>query len=935
MRIAIRAFAALAGLALSGPPLAAEVPVASTVVPVVRAFEIRGEEGLRPPADLASLVSVEVGQPLDRERLRQSVRSLRAALEATEVEAHLRPVAGGVEVVFALWTGVRVRAIDLTGTPCFERPKLFAEIDQLTAAPLSESRLLRSLYQLQDLHREAGYLEARVRLGVDVGPAGGAVVSFAFECGVVARVGGVAFQGDRGPFESAQLVALLDFGPGERYYEAGVRRDGRALEEWLIGEGFRLARVAEPEVSYDPEAAEVHALFEIEVGPKFEVRVSGVDPKELQRSGLMPLSGQERFDEALRLRDLDRLRRHYQEKGHYRVSIDSRVEEPEGVRRHWVLIERGPIYQLRGITWDPMTAISESQLDTLVETAPRRRLRGGGRLVDKTLEEDIAAVRSSLALRGFDRARVGPPVIEEDGLELRVHVPVVEGPRRRVVQLDFLGLEALDEVEARSLLRLREGGAFHPLLLDDSLDALRARYEELGFSRVQAAATVSWNDDQTLADIELRVLEGPRTVVERVILRGNRATEPAPILRAVRLDPGDTVGRGDLLEVQRRLYALGIFSSVEVDLAPGAPLTGLRDVIIRVREGRSRRVSYGVGWDSEDGFRALLGLSHANLLRRAINGRLDLRWSEREQQARLIFSQPPGGRLDFQNSYSLFVTEEVLESFTSKRQGFQFASTRLLERSTLNLLYTYKLIDVVPDSAFSALGPGELTRVLDIERDLQEVALSSVRPAWLVDHRDDPVLPSRGWSSTLSVEYAFPFLGTDAEFVKSFSQQTAYADLGRLGTAGASLRIGAIEPIGGLTTPGALASSRVPISERFFAGGRTTHRAYRRDRLGIRGDTLVESDEGLISVGGDGLLLMNLDWRIPIAGPVGGVLFADAGNVWSDWRNIDAGEVKAGAGLGVRYQSPIGPLRLEVGWKLDRERDESPAVIFLSFGNPF
>jgi outer membrane protein insertion porin family len=170
-----------------------------------------------------------------------------------------------------------------------------------------------------------------------------------------------------------------------------------------------------------------------------------------------------------------------------------------------------------------------------------------------------------------------------------------------------------------------------------------------------------------------------------------------------------------------------------------------------------------------------------------------------------------------------------------------------------------------------------------------------------------------------------------------------------------SARLGGIEPLADSappdpSLPGTLEAAEIPISERFFAGGRTTHRAYARDLLGIRGATLCGASPGgspascgaagadendFSPVGGDGLALLNLDYRFPIAGGVGGLVFVDAGNVWPRWRDIKPGEAKLGAGVGVRYLSPIGPLRLEIGWKLDREHGESPYEIFLSFGNPF
>jgi outer membrane protein insertion porin family len=230
------------------------------------------------------------------------------------------------------------------------------------------------------------------------------------------------------------------------------------------------------------------------------------------------------------------------------------------------------------------------------------------------------------------------------------------------------------------------------------------------------------------------------------------------------------------------------------------------------------------------------------------------------------------------------------------------------------------------------------------------VKISSLTPNLFIDRRDDPLDPTEGWSTALQTEYAFPlFLGAnqgEANFLKLFWQQTQYLSLGRAGILAGSLRLGAIEPFNGsiltedaqLVPDASLRNALVPPSERFFGGGRTTHRAYARDELGILGQSLDQdpSNGRLIETGGNGLFLTNLDYRFPISGPMGGTVFLDAGNIWADWRDFDPDEIRLGVGLGLRYRSPIGPLRLEVGWKLDRQSHESTAPeFFLSFGNPF
>ncbi len=155
-----------------------------------------------------------------------------------------------------------------------------------------------------------------------------------------------------------------------------------------------------------------------------------------------------------------------------------------------------------------------------------------------------------------------------------------------------------------------------------------------------------------------------------------------------------------------------------------------------------------------------------------------------------------------------------------------------------------------------------------------------------------------------------------------------------------SVRLGIIEPYKALLSSGLVLpfpSRNIPIAERFFAGGDASNRAYGRDELGIRGETLVRNPNGggYVPVGGDGLLLINLEYRFPIFGSFGGTLFFDSGNVWGDWRSISLGQLKNGLGLGARYTSPIGPVRAGIGWKLNRDPGESGYALFLNIGNSF
>jgi outer membrane protein assembly factor BamA len=260
------------------------------------------------------------------------------------------------------------------------------------------------------------------------------------------------------------------------------------------------------------------------------------------------------------------------------------------------------------------------------------------------------------------------------------------------------------------------------------------------------------------------------------------------------------------------------------------------------------------------------------------------------------------------------------------------------------LLYGYRRVD---------LEIAKDRTLFEVPRAQREIQISSLTPSAFWDRRDDPIDPRRGWTALVQLERAFPLASANEEFLKLFGQFTKAWSLSSTQVVATSLRFGGIEPLGDgappdSTLPAGLASREVPISERFFAGGRTTHRAYGLDLLGRRGETLcgkgspvddpcsaATTEKGqYFPVGGDGMAVFNLDYRFALPGGLGAVLFVDGGNVWPDWRDLGK-DLRWGAGVGLRYASPIGPLRAEIGWKFERLGGESPYEFRISFGNPF
>ena len=902
--------------------------------PRIDAVEIRLDHPPGRPIELEDALAFAPGETLTDEAVRRTLSNYQATGLFEDVELRTRREGTQTVAVVILRSRAWVESVELEGELGLRRELLLRHVEQRARDPLVEERLLESVYALQDLYEQRGYRDASVRLDVVAKDEEKRLgVIFRIDSGPRATIGEVRFGGELEPPLAGDLVAALrealNLESGAPYDRQRTLDQVERLRSALVKRGHLKAVVKAPREDYDAEGRRLDLTYPVVVGPRITVQVFGADQDFLKRRGLLPFLDDEVYDEALVRQSRDGIQAFFQRKGHYQVTVRTEEDVREDRIDLHIWVEPGPVYELKEIRFTGNRHVADKQLRPLMATAPSTTL-GTGRLVQEVLREDVSNLRSFYALQGFSEAEVGPPHVDLLGGKLALTIPVAEGPRRRVVHLRFPGIEAIEPGEVRERLPLKRGGPFHPVLLDESVNMLRALYEERGFSEILVSPRLDWNEEGTLVDVDLVVREGRKSVVGRVILRGHSRTLPEVLHRSAGFREGDPISRRRLLEAERDLYQLGIFSRVDVDVGPLSDPTGRRDVVIRLDEGRRWRLAYGASYHSDDGPGGLLSLSRVNIGGRGDRLQLDLRANKRDQRFRAIFDQPALPRFNVPITYTLFRQDEERDTFSVEDTGVQVALTKDFTRLRLALTYDYRLVNLQTEGD-----------PRDIDREDRELQISSLTPNLYVDRRDDPVEPSRGFLSAMQLEYAFPFVEATANFAKLFVQQAQYFSLGRAGVVAASLRLGAIEPLDSEAErdpllPPELASSLIPISERFFAGGRTTHRAYERDRLGVLDQTLFDVEGRLVESGGNGLILLNLEYRFPIAGSFGGTAFFDLGNVWADWRDFEPDQVKPGLGVGFRYRSPIGPVRLEIGWKLDPEpgEDRSP-VFFLSLGNPF
>jgi outer membrane protein insertion porin family len=951
----ISVFFALASVAAAG--LAAEPEV-------VVAIEVRTDAPVA-ETEIERRVAISLGQPLRRGEVEKTLRDLQTLGWGSDAEVRSRaagPPGAGVVAEVVLRARTRVVKVEFDGETEISEVELRRSSAVAVGDFLAREKLDLSLVALRELYLTRGFPD--VELAAESLPTGGAhevAVVFEVRAGRRTEIASVDFD----PALPAELDAgarkELKLAPGKGFSRTGARDAAERLEAFLHRRGYRLARVDAVRAEVSAAAADGRAAAVLTVpvalGPLVTIDVTGAGRQELGKDPLQIGDG-EGYDEALVMQLVSRLERRLQERGYYDAVITRAEERTDSAIHLTLTVEPGKRATLGEIRFEGNRAVASERLLPLVSASPRRLLQpASGRLVDELLTEDLANIKSFYASQGYAQAKVGPARVERatagEGEGLALVIPIEEGARSEVASLEVVGAVQLEtEIGAdavRRRLGLEAGGPFHVLLLQNAVDQLAAMYDERGYEGSEIASEVTWPEERRAA-VTLVVREGTPIVIDRVLVRGRGRTRAGVIESVLSFEPGDRASTRNLLEAQRRLYNLGVFSRADLELAKTGELADQQDLLVSVREAPARRITYAVGYDSDEGWRGQLGWVHSNLFGRALNWQTDVRLGQEAEQLRTYLQMPYLGRWPITSSFTAFRLEQQRVTYFSRQLGTQVQADYLSATRRAGLLFGYRNVTVELDPDRPASG-GE-----PIPREERDVQIASLSPSLFVDHRDDPIDPRRGWSALVQAEEAFPVLSAEEKFTKLFAQGTLAVGAGGSSVLAVSLRLGAIEVSRDAAPPDTslpptLESREIPISERFFGGGRTTHRAYRLDRLGIRGDTLcgvvetpVSDDdlcrgenaaEDFLPVGGNGLALVNLDYRFGISGALGGVVFVDGGNVWSDAAALDLRELKWGAGLGVRYLSPIGPLRAEVAWKLDRLPGESAYEFHISFGNPF
>jgi outer membrane protein insertion porin family len=892
-------------LALALAPRAGDVP-ADELVRAVR-IEAAHPEQLRP------FIALEPGRPLDREAVRRAVELIYATgrFEDVRVEAVREPGEEGLTVVFhpllaPLFVGVRVEGDRVLSAGSLAR------IARLRPGePLWPSRLERAARDVALALVRRGHLEALVEPQAVRVPEG-ALAEFRIRAGPRVKVGGVRVEGASGAASLDDLVRPL---PGEIYRMERADTAREAMRRRLVDAGYWGAEV-ELDETYDPARGLMSVVFRAVPGARMSLEVRGAGlpaglistVRDLVREGGASTDALEA--------GADRIERYLRSRGHREARATVAVE-PRDVGQAVVYdVEPGPRAEAASVE------IRGAPADLLLGL----RTQPGRPIEESALEDDAARLRARLHDEGHFEARVESDVPDGGG-QLPVVFLVQPGPRAIVKSVEVVGppRPATGREEGPQELALRPGQPYRLADVASSRETLLAAWRRAGYLDVQVrpevdlpAGTRAAQDAELTeqATVRLVVEPGPRTIVDHVVLAGLSETKPVTVQREMALRPGEPFSFERLLESQRRLSGLGIFERVSItELNPERARQ--RNVVVTVQEAPRTSISYGVGYSEQDRLRGSIELTRRNLSGLGRTASAFVRGSFRGSRALLNLREPWlfGRKLD--SFFTAFWEEEDRTSFDYNRKGGIVQAGRSFDpRLSLILRYVYQDTQV-----YNIDIPIE-----EIDRQYRTYAVSGPSASVFFDTRDDPLEPHRGLFLGADAQLSLAALG-GASYLRGFFQATGLRRLRTDLVLVVSARLGLSGTFGATSPP------LLPLPERFFAGGDYGPRGFPVDGVGPQ---VLGTDGKLYPTGGNALLLGDVEARYNVTRSLQLASFLDTGNVYPLIANLALADLRWSAGLGIRYRTPIGPVRLDWGYVLDpRPGDQGRSHFHLTIGYAF
>ncbi|MBI4436323.1 MAG: outer membrane protein assembly factor BamA [Candidatus Omnitrophica bacterium] len=642
--------------------------------------------------------------------------------------------------------------------------------------------------------------------------------------------------------------------------------------------------------------------------------------KEKKLQEIIKVKVKEFLDHSRLRQDVLALTQEYQKKGYSRAKVDYDVEvSAENEAAATFRIEEGKRIKIKEIQIEGNVAFTDKRIKRLIKTK-KDTLFTSGFLKEDMLKEDVERITAFYKSEGYLDVVVDDHMeYDAEGEKIHLVFTVDEGRRYLVGQVEISGTLIFPEHEIRKTLTMEEGNSFSREGLRQDIANIQKYYFDKGYINAEINADTSLDEETSRVDVRYTLIENELTYIRQIKIRGNVRTKDTVVRRELRVLPGDPFNGEKLKRSRDRLFNLGFFDEVAFDTEPTAT-SNQSDLVVDVKEKKTGEFSFGAGFSSIDRFIGFVEIAQRNFdwqnppsfVGDGQDLRLRAQLGATRQDYQVSWTEP--WMFDRPISFGFDLYHATRER--SGTSGFGYDEERLGgdvrlgkafgEYNRGNLMYKIEQVEIsdIPTTASSALKAEE-----------GKNTVSSIEAKLTRDTRDNVFSPAKGYVATGLVELAGGPLGADRDFAKYFVSGTSYFT---------PLRPEQVLSLGGRAglVQAYSDSPQVPIFERFFAGGTNTIRGYEERDVGPK-DT-ASGDP----IGGEALLVGNVEYLFPVVQILKGAIFYDVGGVWSEASDFGQGDYRHGAGVGVRVKTPIGPISLDYGFPLNPDNTQEDSGRF-------
>jgi outer membrane protein assembly factor BamA len=763
------------------------------------------------------------------------------------------------------------------------------------------------------------------------------------------------------------------------------------LQRELSGNRHLMAQVKLVSANYHPETNLADVTFQVAPGPETNVAITGAHLRSWTRKKLIPIYQEKIINSELTDEGQRNLTSYFQSKGYFDVRVTTEFNRQPNAISLVYRIEQGPRHKVKDITVSGNQHFSDRQLLSSA-TVHKGRLLSHGSYSERLLRETVSSITDLYHAAGYSQAKILPRVTKSNG-NLIIALAVEEGPRDIVETLQLQGnaTVTLNQLAPKGL-QLAPGKPYSQQLLRQDRNNIMARYLTLGYLTANFRATVKpVAHDPHRLDVTYAIYEGPKVETSQIILVGRQHTRPSLIAKTANIKVDRPLSQENMLAAESRLYALGPFDWAEVNLRRPIATQSQEAVTIKVHESKRNTITTGFGFEVinrggsvPSGTVAVPGLPPVGLPSNfqtsektfyGPRGSIEYTRHNLRGVAESFTASGLAGRLDQRgsliyrmprfrdSSWDASITssgennsENPIFSAQTGQSGVQFQKP-LDAKRTKNIILRYSF-------QYTSLGTLLIPGLVPPQD--QQYRLSNLGAAYTRDTRDNPLNAHHGIYQSLDITFNTSVLGSSADFARFLGQVAYYKNVGHNIIWANSIRLGLEQAFNG---------SYVPLSEQFFTGGGSTLRGFPLNGAGPQRQLPACGDPSnpatctqiTVPLGGNQLFLLNSEFRIPLPfdfpAPIhknlGIAVFYDGGNAFSEigFHHIDFGScttnivatgssttISTGAirncftssiGAGLRYSTPIGPIRIDIGHNLNGIPGIPSTQFFITLGQAF